>query len=761
MINLPRTLGLAIALALMGLANAPAAPAKSAPAIWPAILPSYNVVWNSPSKDSADSMPLSGWNLGLNVWSDGRDILLLVGSPNCMDENGCQIKLGLVRLGFDVPVFEKSFRQELRLEQSEIVFHGETSDGKPVQVTLWCEANGTVAHAQVNSTTPVGVTVAYETWSSYEPKILDNGIQWVRRLAEKNQRRLQLMQKQRMEEFGKAIPDPLSKLTMGGRIDGSGLVPVDIPPSTFNKLPTKGCAMKTPSPVKQLDLTMTFRMEQDATVEVWEAALKATAQKAVANTAKSRAAALAWWSAFWNRSHIAILPKAGVAPDADKPWLAGRNYQLDRYMLGSNPSGRAMTLFNGGNFPSSGNPDKRHWDFCQFMAQNQRLVYWPMLRSGDFDMLAVALDFYRDRTEMSRLHAKKFWGVEGGVAWPEPFGIFGLDAIGTTADGRSSPGHLRYHYTSGIEFALMMLEYGRYTGKMPAGYVEPAIGIITYYDQFYQKAFAAKTGKPLDEQGRLVIYPSDACEPYHGCTNNTDVIAGLTALTRELLTLPAGDLPPEKRAYIEGFSKRIPEFPIWEKDGRKYYAAAASWEKLLVNGNMDFPQMYICFPFTILSLGRSDMSLAKNTWDLSPIKADVQHQNQCWYQTPINFARMGMTSDAAKTTLEKFLHGGARFPTFYRTYYAGGKKDFCHTPCTDHIGTSMLALQEMIMQTDGKRILLGPAWPTEWNASFKLHAPFQTTVEGRVENGKVVVTKVSPESRQKDIEIFPLKSLEK
>ena len=70
----------------------------------------------------------------------------------------------------------------------------------------------------------------------------------------------------------------------------------------------------------------------------------------------------------------------------------------------------------------------------------------------------------------------------------------------------------------------------------------------------------------------------------------------------------------------------------------------------------------------------------------------------------------------------------------------------------------MTALQEMLMQTDGKRILLGPAWPAEWNVSFKLHAPYQTIVSGRVEGGKVVIDTVTPESRRADIEVFPLKT---
>lgn len=70
----------------------------------------------------------------------------------------------------------------------------------------------------------------------------------------------------------------------------------------------------------------------------------------------------------------------------------------------------------------------------------------------------------------------------------------------------------------------------------------------------------------------------------------------------------------------------------------------------------------------------------------------------------------------------------------------------------------MTALQEMLMQTDGKRILLGAAWPAEWNGSFKLLAPYQTTVSGRVEGGKVVIDKVIPESRRADIVVFPLKT---
>ena len=66
--------------------------------------------------------------------------------------------------------------------------------------------------------------------------------------------------------------------------------------------------------------------------------------------------------------------------------------------------------------------------------------------------------------------------------------------------------------------------------------------------------------------------------------------------------------------------------------------------------------------------------------------------------------------------------------------------------------TAMTALQKMIMQTDGKRIIMLPAWPEDWDMRFKLHAPFQTVVEGEYRDGSLEIIRVTPEGRAKDIE---------
>jgi hypothetical protein len=57
----------------------------------------------------------------------------------------------------------------------------------------------------------------------------------------------------------------------------------------------------------------------------------------------------------------------------------------------------------------------------------------------------------------------------------------------------------------------------------------------------------------------------------------------------------------------------------------------------------------------------------------------------------------------------------------------------------------------MLMQCEGNEIRLLPCWPKEWNVSFKLHAPYNTTVEAVYKNGKYEKLIVTPEERMKDI----------
>ena len=57
----------------------------------------------------------------------------------------------------------------------------------------------------------------------------------------------------------------------------------------------------------------------------------------------------------------------------------------------------------------------------------------------------------------------------------------------------------------------------------------------------------------------------------------------------------------------------------------------------------------------------------------------------------------------------------------------------------------------MLLQALGKKLLLFPAWPKQWDVDFKLKAPFQTTVQGKFKDGKLEDLFVSPPERKADI----------
>ena len=74
-----------------------------------------------------------------------------------------------------------------------------------------------------------------------------------------------------------------------------------------------------------------------------------------------------------------------------------------------------------------------------------------------------------------------------------------------------------------------------------------------------------------------------------------------------------------------------------------------------------------------------------------------------------------------------------RFPAFWGP-------NFDWIPDQDHGEVNMIALQHMLIQTEpySDKIHLFPAWPKEWDCSFKLHAPGKTIIQGKVKNGKVL-----------------------
>ena len=84
----------------------------------------YNVTWTSPSRNSADSMPIGNGDLGMNVWVESNgDLLLLLSKTDAWSDNWRLLKLGRVRFNMSPNPFASGqpFVQTLNIPNGEIL----------------------------------------------------------------------------------------------------------------------------------------------------------------------------------------------------------------------------------------------------------------------------------------------------------------------------------------------------------------------------------------------------------------------------------------------------------------------------------------------------------------------------------------------------------------------------------------------------------------------------------------------------------------
>ena len=142
-------------------------------------------------------------------------------------------------------------------------------------------------------------------------------------------------------------------------------------------------------------------------------------------------------------------------------------------------------------------------------------------------------------------------------------------------------------------------------------------------------------------------------------------------------------------------------------------------------------------------MGKPDYDIALNAYNERGIK-----RTKCWHQDALDEAYLGLAHEAQRDVIATLINKDPRlkFPAFW-------DKGHDYAPDADNGGNGQHALQLMLLQSEGTKIRLLPAWPKEWEADFKLHAASNTTVEGHVKDGKITNLKVTPKSREADVVI--------
>ena len=428
----------------------------------------------------------------------------------------------------------------------------------------------------------------------------------------------------------------------------------------------------------------------------------------------------------------------------DDATTVARAYALQRWVDACAGRGQYPIKFNGSLFTvphagKFGDADYRRWG-PGYWWQNTRLPYLSMCASGDTEMMLPLFRMYAEELLELHSHRTLAYTGHGGAFIPECIYFWGPTFSATYGwtpwDERgedklqSSPWH-KWEWVSGLELVWMMLDYAEHTGDQAfvTELLSPtAREVLTFFEEH----------SPLDDEGKLVMHPSQALETWWDCTNPMPEVSGLRAVTARLANLPENLAPTSERELWARVRAKTPELPTWEENGAPLLAPA---ERFADKRNVENPELYAVFPFRLVSFEKPNAALGlralERRWDRGAFG---------WRQDDLFMTHLGLAEEARANLVARARnkHAGSRFPAFWGPNY-----DW--VPDQDHGGVLMRTLQTMLMQTEGRAIHLLPAWPADWEAAFKLHAPYGTVVSGRVRGGRVEELVVQPESRRGDV----------
>ncbi len=419
-------------------------------------------------------------------------------------------------------------------------------------------------------------------------------------------------------------------------------------------------------------------------------------------------------------------------------------YNLQRWISACAGRGQYPIKFNGSLFtiepaPINGtglDPDFRQWG-GEYWWQNTRLMYYPMLASGDFDLMKPLFAMYRAQLDLMKARTKTWYGVQGAAmceagtfwgmwsnydyGWKRPEGL---------PVGEMTNRFMWHYWFSGLELTWLMLEYYDHTNDrqfLEETLLPMAEQFLLYFDQRF----------PRDAHGRLRIYPSQALETWQDAENPVTDIAGLKAVLDRLTKLP--QLPPGLRERWLKLQGEIPPIPLGQDAGRTVVVAAE--RPLEPAKNIENPELYPVFPFRQFSLGKDQFPIGLATYAARKNRAGLG-----WSQDGMQAAALGLREETAGILIRNLdrAHPKFRLPVFWGPNY-----DWLPDQC--HGGNFLNTLQMMLLQSDGDRILVAPAWPKDWEGGFKLHAARNTIVEGQIANGRITRLEVTPQDRAKDI----------
>lgn len=744
---------------------------------WPGRISQYDVVYLSPPIDPMQGIPLGNGEIGVLVWCEDSKIIAAVNKSNLWDDasferfrnwnkeeedysttlrHACRIIID-----FKIPVFNtlylSDFNARLNLANGSLILDAASPFGK-ISLNAFVDHKTGVLFYEVNSdfeeNIPIEIAIerfgsrTFSHWYSQINRDASIGISGTETIS---------------DQEGAYITQELSgtSFAVGGCVlKNNGL---DVSYEREHSRRVLIDLMGETKKEAQLAFSVSTAGTKSPFLKV-KNILADIRKKGMADYKRSNDAA---WKTIWYRSFM----------DYGDDYLNNLWY-LTMYYAHASQGGDYPGRFNNGLW--TWNRDVQNWNF--YFHWNQQQLYWPLNAAGHHELVAPYLKFRFQSLEQGKKDAKEFFQTEGAFI-----------ADVTERRGYNSINELDNH-TPVAEIALDFWRQYKYTGDKKF-LIEKALPFIVEASKFFESLFIKgddglyHANEGSGYEGRIIMKDgltelvygkalfSVALEAIKEAKVNLPEAAKWREMLENFYSLPfvraddAAIIPDSasfilERGYFKG--KEIPTNKIfaagWGIEEKKWltaYFPDDTWNygMKLLDGIFPTVTSSPVFPSGLIGLATEDselFNLAKTTTLLYSLELTG------WDPTPIVIARLGLADELA-SLLENFpgkwqpyVNGwghwgpGNRFrkdaELFFRTSNVKDSKtneEFLlptwpfRQMSMESMSVLATAMNESLLQSYDGTLRIFPAFPTNKNGRFTLHAEGGFVISSEIRSGEV------------------------
>ena len=405
----------------------------------PAYLSKHDIVYQTPSYEGYEGLPLGNGNMGGMLWCTERGVHFQINKTDTWDGTQSRIlrSCASIELDFGAPCFEwtllEDFEGRLSLHDAEASIRSTTPFARTeLRSNVTASANVWLMECTVHGSGELSegaaTTVSLERWGSRDFR------GWYNR------------------HYAKDAAEGLGSASVG--ITGEAVhlqeqftnLELAVACSIFDvdgipEVVSKHCVnLKLPrKPERSFVMAIAVATSNDA-ADPLEYVLSLLEGLKRAEIETARREHLEWWRSYWQRSFVSI-------PNDYFENL----YYIKRYLMASSSRGRYPALFNGSIW--IWNRDVRNWRTPHHW--NMQQAYWGLCSQGDTDLLRIYLEAYWRIVPEAESHAK-LRGAEDAVLWSEGHDYHGEMSFWDRSD-------MLNNFSPAAQIAGFFWEYYRYT----------------------------------------------------------------------------------------------------------------------------------------------------------------------------------------------------------------------------------------------------------------------------------------------------------